>query len=86
VLKNRALRFIKDQAGSALPFFMLIAPKAPHGQLDKEEGVVTAIPSPSYARAFADTKLPTTPALRGLDPITRRSFEAISVTVDCPVE
>jgi N-acetylglucosamine-6-sulfatase len=67
VLKNRALRFIKDQAGSATPFFMLITPKAPHGQLDKEEGVVTAIPSPSYARAFADTKLPTTPAFNEVD-------------------
>ena len=67
VLKNRALRFIKDQAGSATPFFMLITPKAPHGQLDKEEGLVSAIPSPSYARAFADTKLPTTPAFNEAD-------------------
>jgi len=67
VLKNRALRFIKDQAVSATPFFMLITPKAPHGQLDKEVGIVTAIPSPSYARAFADTKLPTTPAFNEAD-------------------
>ena len=46
---------------------MLITPKAPHGQLDKEEGLVSAIPSPSYARAFADTKLPTTPAFNEAD-------------------
>src|SRR5262245_9250990 len=29
--------------------------------------IVTAIPSPSYARAFADTKLPTTPAFSEAD-------------------
>ena len=63
VLKDRAVRFIKDQAGSAAPFFMLIATKAPHGQ--GEEGQKEpAIPSPVYANAFADTKLPKTGRLR----------------------
>ena len=61
VLKDRAVRFIKDQAGSAAPFFMLIATKAPHGQ--GEEGQKEpAIASPAYANAFADIKLPRTPA------------------------
>ena len=61
VLKERAVRFIKDQAGSAQPFFMLIATKAPHGQ--GEEGQKEpAIPAPAYASAFADLKLPKTPA------------------------
>jgi arylsulfatase A-like enzyme len=61
VLKDRAVRFIKDQSGSALPFFMLIATKAPHGQ--GEEGQKEpAIPSPTYQNAFADIKLPKTPA------------------------
>ncbi|MGH6826858.1 sulfatase family protein, partial [Methyloceanibacter sp.] len=61
VLKDRAARFIKDQAGSAAPFFMLIATKAPHGQ--GEEGQKEpAIASPAYANAFADAKLPKTPA------------------------
>ena len=55
------MRFIKDQAGSAQPFFMLIATKAPHGQ--GEEGQKEpAIPAPAYASAFADLKLPKTPA------------------------
>ena len=61
VLKDRAQRFIKDQAGSSAPFFMLIATKAPHGQGDEGERE-PAIPSPAYANAFADTKLPVTPA------------------------
>ena len=61
VLKDRAQRFIKDQAGSSEPFFMLIATKAPHGQGDEGERE-PAIPSPAYANAFADTKLPVTPA------------------------
>jgi arylsulfatase A-like enzyme len=61
LLKDRAVRFIKDQAGSSTPFFMLIATKAPHGQ--GEEGQKEpAIPSPAYANAFADIKLPKTPA------------------------
>jgi arylsulfatase A-like enzyme len=61
VLRARAVRFIKDQAGSAQPFFMLIATKAPHGQ--GEEGQKEpAIPAPAYANAFADIKLPKTPA------------------------
>jgi N-acetylglucosamine-6-sulfatase len=66
VLKNRAVRFIKDQAGSSTPFFMLIATKAPHGQ--GEEGQMgLAIPSPAYAQAFSETKLPTTPAFNEAD-------------------
>jgi N-acetylglucosamine-6-sulfatase len=61
VLKDRAERYIKDQAALTTPFFMLIATKAPHGQGDEgEKGA--AIPAPAYAQTFADTKLPTTPA------------------------
>jgi arylsulfatase A-like enzyme len=66
VLKDRAERFIKDQAGSAAPFFMLIATKAPHGQGDEGERE-PAIPSPRYADAFADTKPPATPAFDEAD-------------------
>ena len=35
VLKERAVRFIKDQAGSAQPFFMLIAPRRRTGKARK---------------------------------------------------
>ncbi len=61
MLKDRAVRFIKDEAGSAAPFFMLIATKAPHGQGD-EGKKEPATPAPAYAQAFADNKLPKTPA------------------------
>ena len=61
VLNDRAVRFIKDQAGSTAPFFMLITPRAPHKQGE------AAIPSPIYAAAFADTKLPMTPAFNEAD-------------------
>ena len=77
VLKDRAVRFIKDQAGSAAPFFMLIATKAPHGQ--GEEGQKEpAIPSPAYANAFADTKLPKTPAYDEEDVSDKPPFVARS--------
>jgi N-acetylglucosamine-6-sulfatase len=61
VLKDRAVQFVKDQAGSTTPFFMLIATKAPHGQGD-EGKKEPAIPAPAYAQAFADVELPKTPA------------------------
>jgi len=61
VLRDRAERYIKDQAGSTKPFFMLIASKVPHGQGDEgEKGA--ALPAPAYADAFADIKVPKTPA------------------------
>jgi N-acetylglucosamine-6-sulfatase len=63
VLKNRAVRFIKDEAGSSAPFFMLIATPAPHGDRGKEP----AIPSSAYAQAFTNIKLPTTPAFNEAD-------------------
>jgi hypothetical protein len=48
VLKERAVRFIKDQTGSAAPFFMLIATKAPHGQGEEgqKEPVIPSPPRP----------------------------------------
>ncbi len=56
VLKDRATRFIRDQSGTAAPFFMLIAPKAVHAQ---GEG---AVPAQKYKHAFEDVRLPTSPA------------------------
>jgi N-acetylglucosamine-6-sulfatase len=52
VLKDRAVRFIADQAKSAAPFFMLVTPKAPHAEGKR------ALPSPNYAQSFKDVRLP----------------------------
>ena len=61
VLRNRAVRFVKDQAGSTEPFFMLIATKAAHGQGAK--GVKgPAIASRLYEREFMDVEVPRHPA------------------------
>jgi len=64
VLKNRAVGFIKDQASSTTPFFMLITPRAPHSAGGAMDG---AIPSPTYAEAFANAKLPLPSAFNEVD-------------------
>jgi N-acetylglucosamine-6-sulfatase len=46
VLKDRAVRFIKEQSAAPYPFFMLIATKAAHAQGKY------AIPAPEYMEAF----------------------------------
>jgi N-acetylglucosamine-6-sulfatase len=53
VLKERATRFIADQASKPDPFFMLIATKAVHAQGPR------AIPAPHYAHAFKGVSIPT---------------------------
>jgi N-acetylglucosamine-6-sulfatase len=66
VLRNRAIRFIKDQAGATEPFFMLIATKAPHGQgADGVKG--PAVPSPAHQHDFMDVELPRHPAYNEQD-------------------
>lgn len=69
VLKDRAVRFILDQSGSAQPFFMLIAPKAVHAQGQR------AIPSPKYEQAFIDVSLPTGSAFNE-ENISRKALKA----------
>jgi arylsulfatase A-like enzyme len=74
VLKERAVRFIESQSGKADPFFMLIVPKAVHGQGDEGKAEHAAIPSPKYKDAFMDVKLPRGPAFNNppstrLDPV-----------------
>ena len=64
ILMIRAVGFIKDQASSTTPFFMLVTPRAPHSAGGEMDG---AIPSPNYAEAFADAKLPMTPAFNEAD-------------------
>jgi N-acetylglucosamine-6-sulfatase len=61
VLKERATRFIAEQASKPDPFFMLIATKAVHAQ------GVRAIPAPRYAHAFEDVSLPTGPSFNTKD-------------------
>ncbi len=56
VFKDRAVRFIADEAKAADPFFMLIATKAVHTQGK------TALPAPKYQHALSDVTLPTGPA------------------------
>jgi N-acetylglucosamine-6-sulfatase len=74
VLKDRAVRFIKDQSGSQDPFFMFIAPKAAHAQ------VVRAIPSPKYEQVLNDVRLPESPAFNEKD-LRRKALKASSVGV-----
>jgi N-acetylglucosamine-6-sulfatase len=57
VLKDRALRFIKERSAAPDPFFMLIATKAAHAQGK------CAIPAPAYADAFKEVGLPAASAL-----------------------
>ncbi len=53
VLKERATQFIADQADAKEPFFMLIAPRAPHAP---------STSAPGHATLFADVIMPRTPA------------------------
>ena len=69
VLKDRAVRFIADQSGTAAPFFMLIAPKAVHAQGER------AIPSPRYEHTFEDVRLPTSPAFNEQD-LSKKAIRA----------
>jgi arylsulfatase A-like enzyme len=74
VLKERAVHFIESQSGKADPFFMLIVPKAVHGQGDEGKAEHAAIPSPKYKDTFLDVKLPRGPAFNNppstrLDPV-----------------
>lgn len=56
VFRDRAVRFIADEAKAADPFFMLITTKAVHTQGK------TALPAPKYQNALSDVTLPTSPA------------------------
>jgi N-acetylglucosamine-6-sulfatase len=58
VLQDRAVRFIQEESQTTAPFFMLIAPKAVHEPWT---------PAPKYEHAFADVKLPMSPAFNEKD-------------------
>ncbi len=57
VLRDRARRFIADQAGKPAPFFLMIATKAVHVQGRR------AVPAPRHADLFKDVELPANPAI-----------------------
>ncbi|HLO23651.1 MAG TPA: sulfatase [Methyloceanibacter sp.] len=61
VLKERATRFIADQASKPDPFFMLIATKAVHAQGSR------AIPAPRDAQDLEEVKLPIGPSFNRKD-------------------
>lgn len=61
VLKERAKRFIADQASKSDPFFMVIATKAVHAQGSR------AIPAPRDAKDLEEVKLPTGPSFNRKD-------------------
>lgn len=58
VLSGKAMDFITRTAGNPAPFFLYIAPKAPHGP---------ATPGPKYANAFPDAKAPRPPSYNEQD-------------------
>ncbi|MGI8855366.1 MAG: sulfatase family protein [Thermomicrobiales bacterium] len=58
VVSGKATDFIMRAAGNPAPFFLYIAPKAPHGP---------ATPSPKYANAFPDAKAPRPPSYNEQD-------------------
>ena len=79
VLKDRAVRFISEQSGTATPFFMLIAPKAVHAQGNG------AVPSPRYEHAFGNVRLPTGRAFNEQDS-AKKVMRAPRVTEERKVE
>lgn len=58
VVSGKATDFITRAAGSPAPFFLYIAPKAPHGP---------ATPGPKYVNAFPDAKAPRPPSYNEQD-------------------
>jgi arylsulfatase A-like enzyme len=72
VLKERAVRFIRDQSASPDPFFLYIAPKASHAEGPR------AIPSPQYKDALKQVRLPESPAFNEAD-LRRKAIKAARV-------
>jgi len=58
VVSGKATDFITRAAGNPAPFFLYIAPKAPHGP---------ATPGPKYENAFPDAKAPRPPSYNEQD-------------------
>ncbi|PYI07393.1 arylsulfatase [Aspergillus sclerotiicarbonarius CBS 121057] len=67
VMQEKALGFLEDALDSDSPFFLTVAPIAPHTNIDVEgvgEGgpkMTEPLPAPRHAHLFADAKVPRTP-------------------------
>jgi N-acetylglucosamine-6-sulfatase len=66
VLRDRAVHFLEQQAGTSQPFFLLVAPKAPHAQAADGERK-PALPAPRHQHRFADINLPPNPSFNEHD-------------------
>ncbi|KAG6847405.1 hypothetical protein H0H93_008300, partial [Arthromyces matolae] len=74
VITDKALGLLEDALDSDRPFFLTVAPIAPHSNLDPaalsggESFVMEApIPAPRHANLFNDTKVPRTPSFNPLN-------------------
>ncbi|MBA2415907.1 MAG: sulfatase, partial [Geodermatophilaceae bacterium] len=65
VLSRKAITFLETAARSDKPFFLYLAPRAPHGP---------ATPAPRYARAFGNAKVPRTDAFNEADVDDKPSY------------
>ncbi|RAL01441.1 sulfatase family protein [Aspergillus ibericus CBS 121593] len=67
VMQQKALGLLEDALDSDSPFFLTVAPIAPHTNIDVEgvgEGapkMTEPLPAPRHAHLFADAKVPRTP-------------------------
>ena len=61
VLAGKAVDFINAQAGAGQPFFLLLAPNAPHGS-EIHQGNLGPFPAPRHVGAFSDLPFPRPPS------------------------
>ena len=64
VYSRKAAKIINRQAPRAKPFFLSVAPLAPHGERLRQAGQVDPRPAPRHAGAFATEPLPRPPVLQ----------------------
>ncbi|KAI8086295.1 alkaline-phosphatase-like protein [Halteromyces radiatus] len=64
VIHAKALQALKNQRNSDKPFFLWVAPMAPHGQFSFQNGVMKTeppVPAARHAHLFKDVKIARTP-------------------------
>ena len=67
VYSRKAAKIISRQAPRAKPFFLSVAPLAPHGERLRQAGQVDPRPAPRHAGAFATEPLPRPPSFNEAD-------------------
>lgn len=60
LVANRSFGYISQAAKSKNPFFLAIAPVAPHAHIDPGVGSGPPVPAPKYKDYFPDAKVPRT--------------------------